>query len=795
MKRIFLVFAAIFFFSFAHAQRVSVSDAHLAASNFMSAAEPSLSISQMSLYKTFADNNGEPVIYIFNIDNYGFIAFGADISFDPIIGYSLNGAYDSTLAHSNLKGWLNSYVMDVDAVKQANTKDDNIIKYHNNCIRIWKELLSNQTSSFASKAWDTVGPLIETKWDQGGGYNNYCPTYAPGPNGHSYTGCVATAMAQIIRYHRYPRTGFSRSSYNHPYHGYQYAAYDSVIFDFNKMPHHVSTGSLQSYQHNVSLLCYYCGVSVNMNYLNPNHTSGSGAYSIDVPDGFKYFGYENAYYIVKQSDAHLWDSLLCNELDNGRPVYYSGSNSEGGHAFICDGYRTNGSYILYSFNFGWSGYGDGYFTISNLGGYSTGQAAVLNIIPSNFTALGDTIYIASDGEGGGSSWDDANPNLHDAIPLAKLCNKKYIWVKNGTYKGNISSQYSFEMKGGVNIYGGFNGTETSIDQRSGEGKTILSGDGKRIAFFSPANTSNAAIYDVTFSDGHAQDGSGATIYNGIRVERCNFENNISTEGAALSVRNNTVYNCIINNNYGGGVTLSSNSSLRNSLIAHNDGFGIQLNNSGIDGCDIVCNNGIGIINDTPDEKKIRNSVIWNNSTQLSSDDLGNIFFCAIEGLGEKDSNSNFGLTHENRPDDGIGPIFMDPDITLGPSESLGDWQISSRSPLVDAGDTNKTGAYKLDLAGENRFRNGRADIGCYEWIPGNAISDASSTTCRIYPNPATSTLVIEGIQGQADIYDIIGRQILSVTLNDESSTIDISSFPNGLYIIRSKSITKKFYKL
>lgn len=797
MRKTILSIFSIILFGTLQAQTVSVEDAKIAAQNYITAVEPSHDVSQMTLYQTFADKYGNNVIYLFNIGDSGFVAFGADRMYDPLIGYSFSGNYDSTYAAPNLKSWLNGFVDDVAAVRSVKNKDNDMLKYHKKCLQKWEDLLSGNTSRLKAKSAKGVESLLVTKWDQGVGYNNYCPSYSYGPGGHSHTGCVATAMAQIIRYHEYPTTGFSRSSYYHGYHGYQYAAYDSVVFDFQKMPRKVNYSSPQEYQHNVSLLCYYCGVSVKMNYLNPNHTTGSGAQSTEVPNGFKYFGYTNSFHMNKLANNAVWDSLLRNDLDNRCPVYYSGVNDEGGHAFVIEGYREDGTY---QFNFGWSGSGDGFFTISYAGGFSTQQSAVFNIVPSYFGPLGDTIYVASDGQGGGSSWADANPNLQDAIRLASLYSGKNIWVKNGVYYGNPSSPYSFEMASGVTIRGGFDGTETSLEDRTRNGESVMSGEGSRIAFFSPQTVSNASVYDMTFSDGYAADGSGATIMNGVRIENCTVKNNTSTEGAALLVYHNNIYNSFIYNNQGGGVHMVNGSSLRNSLVAHNDGNGVAVEASKVNGCDIVCNSGTGLVinidneDDNSDELSIRNSVIWNNGIQLSSDDISKISFCAIEGLGDLDSNSNFGLTHENRPAEGKGPYFMNPSTTVGPTETLGDWHISSLSPLVDAGDTIRSGTYIRDLDNDSRFRNGRADIGCYEWIPGNSVINATTNNVVIYPNPATSYITVSGADGKAEIYDIMGRKVLTTNLNNTDNTIDISSLPQGLYLIKTETYTKKFYK-
>lgn len=785
-------FFTLFFFATALlcAQPVSVEKAYSAARQYM-ALQVSTSIAddiaQMP-YRQYVNGNGEVVMNVFNIGDYGFVITGADRSFSPIVGYSFNGAFDTNRLPDNLKAWLEGYVDDVVAVKNSNTKSAEIIAAQRDFRDEWDALEHGGSSFYDAKGPKAVEALVETRWDQGAGYNNYCPEYN---GGHSVTGCVATAMAQIIRYHRYPTTGYYHSSYTHITYGLLRADYDSAVYDYSLMPVSVSAYSNAAQQNAVSLLCYHCGISVKMNYENPTHTSGSGAHSEDVPNALKHFGYLNSFYLNKNAFSSKWDSLLRHDLDLGRPVYYSGSNSEGGHAFVCDGYRNNNRY---HFNFGWSGYGDGFYTLTSVNGYSSSQGAVFNIVPCNMGIMRDTLYIAADGTGDGSSWESAYPNLEDAMTICGIYKKGNLWVKNGVYLGHTDQEAAFTIPRGITIYGGFAGHETSLGERNlDSANTVLSGDNKRQVVQAPVSCIDSKLYDVILANGKAETASAISVQNNLRMERCIIENNVTTgaNGAAAEIRNGSAFCCIVRNNQGNALSLD-NGTVKNSLIVHNNGNGINASNSTVDGCNSVCNSGVGIANSNT---KIRNSIIWRNDSSLTSNNISKIFFSAIEGFGETDSNSNFGLHHDNRPTEGIGPFFVLPDTTVGPADEMGDWRLSSLSPLVNAGDTTRSGSYTKDLAGGNRFRSGRVDIGCYEQDPYVGIeTPADNAEIRIYPNPASTTIYIESDGGNVELFDIMGRRVMSTKINEGTDTVDISHLPQGVYLLRNNGMTTKILK-
>ncbi len=268
------------------AQTVDYNKARIVAEHYIAINEPEMAGLSVDVTPEmiYTDYSGTPVMYVFNIGDTGFIIAGANKSFSPIVGYSFNGSYDSERLPENLKAWLEGYVEDVSAVKSSSQKNADILAAQNEFQAEWKALEHSDASYYAAKGGKAVSALVETRWDQGAGYNNYCPAYSGSYDGHSVTGCVATAMAQIIRYHRYPNVGYSRRSYSHAYYGQLSADFDLAYYDYTKMPITVNAYSNSEYQNAVSLLCYHCGVAVKMNYQNPQHTSGSGAHSESVTE-------------------------------------------------------------------------------------------------------------------------------------------------------------------------------------------------------------------------------------------------------------------------------------------------------------------------------------------------------------------------------------------------------------------------------------------------------------------------------------------------------------------------------
>jgi hypothetical protein len=217
-----------------------------------------------------------------------------------------------------------------------------------------------------------VPPLVSSLWNQDFPYNKLCPEDPEGPGGRVYAGCVATAMSMVMHYWRYPYQGIGTHGYNYSPYGFIYANFGEADYNYNHMQD-VMDGQMSE----IALLQHHCGVAVEMMY-GPN---GSGAYSWDVPSAIKnHFGYHSSAAFKQKEDYSNtgWANLLKEQIDLGQPMYYSGYSSTGGHAFVCDGYDDAN---LFHFNFGWSGSANGFYTLQSVGGYNSGQGAVINFIP------------------------------------------------------------------------------------------------------------------------------------------------------------------------------------------------------------------------------------------------------------------------------------------------------------------------------------------------------------------------------------------------------------------------------
>lgn len=232
----------------------------------------------------------------------------------------------------------------------------------------------------------TVAPLLKSTWNQDAPYNSQCPTTA---SGAAYpTGCVATALSQIMYYHRYPVHGKGSHQYSFtPTTGdgrILSADFGAATYDWdNMLDNYVRGNYTQTQATAVSTLMLHCGVAVDMQY-TPN---GSGAYSSEARTGMiNYFTYnENidllnrAFYSVSE-----WMKLIYTELNNDRPIYYAGADAtQGGHAFVLDGYDANG---LIHVNWGWGADGgNDYYDIALLNPigfqFSEGQDMLIYISP------------------------------------------------------------------------------------------------------------------------------------------------------------------------------------------------------------------------------------------------------------------------------------------------------------------------------------------------------------------------------------------------------------------------------
>ena len=368
-----LAFVAIF----CHAQRVSRQQAELKAMTFMKDigihVEKGVSTASLSplTIKQTPISAGHAPFYVFNAtDGNGFVIVSGDDRTEEILGYGTDCQFDEKRLSETMKAWLTDYANQISDLQTGHVK----------------------AAPMKVSTHKAIGKLITTQWDQGDAsatgdaYNQLCPTI----NGmHCVTGCVATAMAQIMRYNKWPTNNCSQiPAFTSNETLGELKALPRLKFDWNNMVDRYNEGQTANECKAVAQLMQYCAHSLKMDFgLNT-----SNATLIEVAVALRsYFDYDINTRHISRTDysAEGWDNLIYSEINNGRPVLYTGMNSGGGHAFICDGYDGNGFYHI---NWGWGGYCNGYFKLSILNpmrggtgssmsnsGYSEEQSAIVGI--------------------------------------------------------------------------------------------------------------------------------------------------------------------------------------------------------------------------------------------------------------------------------------------------------------------------------------------------------------------------------------------------------------------------------
>lgn len=366
----------------AFANPVSMSQAKYVGQQFVQANfDQARQSSELTHVYTGTSNRGDACFYVFNVGETGFVMVSADDVFRPIVGYSEEGTFDADNIAPEAAFYLNAIVEGRNNAK-GNASEPKV--------RAEWQSVTNTGRLLSFNGGRGVNYLVQTKWNQNPApYNDLCPADPLGPGGHDYVGCVATAMSQLMKYWNYPTQGQGSHSYvctprpgyaGHPEYGTITANFGETTYDWDNMLNVYGSGNYTPEQGlAVATIGFHCGVSVDMMYGN-NVDQGSGAYSEDVmPAIYNYFGYTNQTNMLAYNSSQVdqWKSMLREQFDMGWPVYYSGSSSEGGHAFICDGYDDND---MYHFNFGWGGTDNGYYVVDQIE-YNSNMRAIINFVP------------------------------------------------------------------------------------------------------------------------------------------------------------------------------------------------------------------------------------------------------------------------------------------------------------------------------------------------------------------------------------------------------------------------------
>lgn len=327
----------------------------------------------LKLRTTVNTSAAEPAAYLFEKEGQkGYVVLAADDGVDAVLGYSDAPIAAEGTIPPQMQGMLDYYALEIEALRAGNVRQ-----------------------TLPSKASTTerapIAPMIKTKWGQGTPYNDQTPTIN---DQHCLTGCGATAVAQVLAYHRFPAQATGE--------GYCYYTVNSEqkqeFFDLGEpidwanMPEVVPQTAAQNAA--VAQLMKICGYAIHMNY--GLQWSESDMFGI-TSGAVNHFGYDPATTLVQMNWYTIaeWEDMLYGSLQAGCPIVYRGyGNWQGGHIFVCDGYASDG---YFHFNWGWNGQSDGYFKVSALNpnqafygtemnGFSQGQYAVLNMKPASGSA-------------------------------------------------------------------------------------------------------------------------------------------------------------------------------------------------------------------------------------------------------------------------------------------------------------------------------------------------------------------------------------------------------------------------
>ena len=339
--------------AWAGVQATEISQRHAAqlADRFYSqrAAQQGLRSAGASALAYTFQQEGTNAIYVYNNEaQQSFVLVAGDDRVAPILGYSDRSTFDYANLPINAKAFFEEYAQEIASLRADEEVEEE------------KPIITFDTA---------VEPLLKSKWGQQDPYDLYTPVIE---GQQTPSGCVATAMAQVMYYHQWPERGTGSVSYTS--HSSSIASqsvnidlsadFSQSVYQWDQMTDTYDANSTEASRKAVAKLLQDCGIAVQMQY----GINGSGAANKDAPYALvNYFNYDKGIrmrHAYTMSDT-AWVYLLKGELDAKRPMLHMGFLPIGlmGHAFACDGYNKEGYFHI---NWGWNGESDGYFLLTNL---------------------------------------------------------------------------------------------------------------------------------------------------------------------------------------------------------------------------------------------------------------------------------------------------------------------------------------------------------------------------------------------------------------------------------------------
>ena len=332
-----------------YAQSVTADQAATVCDRFL---QEHYAATSFKLAETITSDDGAACLFRFNLEGTGFVVVSASTTATPVLAYSLDENFEWMPMVRNIMDIYKNGIIEAEKNGWSARPED---------AADWQRYLAPEFVPNGSKT-PTRGPLLTTRWNQNKYYNTYCPWDVNAGSYYDYrtpNGCVALACAQIFNYHRYPAQGNGAAIYIPV--GYPM---QSVYFNQHTYHYDAMCNEPESYANEISKLTHHLGVALKITY----GSQGSSGHSDDVLTQFRdRFNYDWSMTqlsrdVYLDTNVNTFINLLKGEVDARRPIYYSGSGSSGGHAFVLDGYDDNDRFHI---NFGWGGSDNGYYAMDN----------------------------------------------------------------------------------------------------------------------------------------------------------------------------------------------------------------------------------------------------------------------------------------------------------------------------------------------------------------------------------------------------------------------------------------------
>ena len=683
-----------------------------------------------------------------------------------------------------------------------------------------------------------VDYLVQTQWNQDYPYNYYCPEDPAGSHGHTYVGCLATSMSQLVSFWKNPEHGYGSHCYYHEDYGQICADFENTYYDWDHIANKINENSPIEEIQAVALISFHCGVTIDMGY-GPD---GSGGGSGGIPAAMhEYYNYSeaNIQYSRNDFETELWKFMVREQFDMGWPMYYGGCD-DGCHAFICDGYDDKD---MFHFNLGWGGGSDGWYLIDEAP-YTHPADAMFNFVPSEIYDItasaptGFTVNVPSDTELRTElHWTNPTTSL-DGTPLSSIeelvvmRNKEVICTMTNVTPGasidfeDTSVPYFDKFQ--YEVYAKANGrygkhantnvivgpscewriimTSTNFQGWEGGYLSVYNNIGREVANFSLANSTTTPV-QFSAPLGRLSFGWTApeeTVQMGFVIKNSEGNSVYSFSGSSEDLPLGVFFET--NNGCGSGVACS----MPENVVASDNGddpilltwdpvsedvYGYNVYRDGVL-CRLV-QSGTSFL----DEQSVLGGHCYQVDVICEGGEgpMSNLT-CATDGPCYPPHNLDYEFTSNNKlklnweaPDntEGLTAYYVFRKVDDGEyqrfklvSPTANTFTVNSAMP---AGDYYfKLQSYYMDLDCFSAPANIKDETNVFELhvqIAPTSVEENNSTF-TIVPNPTDGAVVVSGVDMQEiSVYNLVGQLVASQKVAAETVSIDLGGLPSGLYFV------------